>query len=116
MKFRTVCMATLLICIAALFSCGSTMKAMGLKKKKFDPDMAASRNMNVLKPALDLSEQQEKDLYQLHRRYYKNLLSDLKDYEDRDIDGHELEVRAKVLGFKTVRKAQQMLTPPQFEK
>jgi hypothetical protein len=116
MKFRTVSMAALLLCVASVFSCGSTMKAMGLKKKKFDPNMAASRNMEVLKSALDLSEQQEKDLYQLQRRYYKSLLSDLKDYEDRDIDGHELEVRASVLGFKTVRKAQQMLTPPQFEK
>ena len=116
MNFRTVSMAALLLCVVAVFSCSSTMKTLGLKKKKFDPGMAASRNMDVLKPLLDLSDQQEKDLYGLHRSYYRSLLSDLRDYEDKDIDGHELELRARVLGFKTVRKAQQMLTPPQFEK
>ena len=109
-------MLVLVIWVVAVFSCGGTMKKLGLKKKKFDPNLAAARNMEILKPALDLSQQQEKDLYQLHRSYYKDLLSDLKDYEDKDIDGHELEVRAKLLGFKTVRRAQQMLTPPQFEK
>ena len=116
MKCRLTWIAALLLSTAMVLSCSGTMKTLGLKKKHFDPNTAASRNMEVLKTALDLSEQQEKDLYQLHRSYYKSLLSDLKDYEDRDIDGHELELRARVLGFKTTRKAQQMLTPPQFQK
>jgi len=116
MKRTTVFMLVLLYCLAALLACGSTLKKLGIEKKKFDPDEAATRNMAVLKPALDLSEQQEEEIYRLHRNYYKSLLSDMKHYENGDIDGHELELRARVLGFKTVRKAQKVLTPPQFEK
>ncbi len=116
MKRATVFKLVLLACLATLFSCSSALKIMGFESRKFDPDDAAMRNMATLKSALDLSEQQEKDLYRLHRKYYKRLLSDMKRYEDSAIDGHELELRARVLGFKTVRKAQQLLSPPQFEK
>jgi len=100
----------------AILSCSGTIRSMGSKKFYLDPSTAAKKNMEELKPLLGLSEEQEKDLYDLHRRYYKSTLSDLDDYEDKDIDGHELESRARVLGFKTVQKAQKMLNPDQSAK
>lgn len=100
----------------AILSCSGSMRSMGSKKFYLDPSTAAKKNMEELKPLLGLSEEQEKDLYDLHRRYYKRTLSDLDDYEDKDIDGHELESRARVLGFKTVQKAQKMLSPDQSAK
>lgn len=111
-----VWMVAALLMTAAVFSCSSATKILGLKKNYLDPDMAARRNMDELKPLLKLSEQQKKDLYDLHRHYYKSMLTDLKDYDDHDIDGHELESRSRLLGFKTVRKAQGILTPGQLPK